>query len=502
MKKIIYPFLFLLVLTGCKKEKEENKEDSPLTQGAPHRYVRKNIYSEDAKKDVEALEKALAIMQKTDCSDPLSWYYQGAMHWIPEEINGKNKLCSSYQTYKDLKAAWDNCTHTEDGAEEIHFLVWHRMYTYHFEKIVRKVSGYSDFALPYWGYTNVEDSLKNRTMPERYRDKASALYQAARLDSLLNGIPISGNATRKLSLTKLNENHSYALYNKNIDRAPHGAMHNYIGFGNDTLGKRKYNNVWQQDTYGMMSEVATAAFDPIFWVHHANIDRIWQQWTNSPNGQKVLLEELKKVPWSYVFFDENGKKVEYTIEEVVDMLYNMDYDYDDTKVYAKEIPKNNLLVFSVQDFTKGDTLSATTKKIALNKDIKISLPNTKGRNVKLLSKSNKKGEILILSVTVSFVKAPKGDFEVYLNLPTNVKATPENKYFAGFMTFFGADHKHGVAHNANKPHRITKTFSFEITEEAMDTDALNKSAFDISIIKFDGSRADDIQIDKIAVLKQ
>lgn len=502
MKKIIYPFLFLLALTGCKKEKEESKGDSPLTQGVSQRYVRKNIYSPEAQKDVEALEKALAIMQKTDCSDPLSWYYQGAMHWIPEEINGKNKLCNSYQTYKDLKAAWDNCTHTESGAEEIHFLVWHRMYTYHFEKIVRKVSGYSDFALPYWGYTNVEDSLKNRTMPERYRDKASALYQAARLDSLLNGIPISGSATRKLSLTKLNENHSYALYNKNIDRAPHGAMHNYIGFGNDTLGKLKYNNVWQQDTYGMMSEVATAAFDPIFWVHHANIDRIWQQWTNSPNGQKVLLEELKKVPWSYVFFDENGKKIEYTIEEVVDMLYNMDYDYDDTKVYAKEIPKNNLLVFSVQDFTKGDTLSTSSRKIALNKDIKISLPNTKGKNVRLLTKSNKKGEILILSVTVSFAKAPKGDFEVYLNLPTNVKATPENKYFAGFMTFFGADHKHGVAHNANKSQRMTKTFTFEITEEATDTGALDKSAFDISVLKFNGSKADDIQIDKIAVLKQ
>lgn len=502
MKKIIYPFLFLLVLTSCKKEKEE-QENSSLTQEETHRYVRKNIYSPEAQKDVEALEKALAIMKQKDCSDPLSWYYQGAMHWVPNEINGKNKLCSSYQTVADKKVAWDNCTHSKSGAEEIHFLVWHRMFTYHFEKIVRKLSGHSDFALPYWGYTNTVDSLKNRTMPEKYRDQSSTLYQSARLDSLLKGIPISGNATRKLSLTKLNENHSYSLYNSNVDQAPHGAMHNYIGYGNvKSKDKFKHNVIWQKDTPGMMSQVETAAFDPIFWVHHANIDRIWQQWTNSPNGQKVLLEELKKVPWDYVFFDENGQKVVYTIEEVVDMLYTMDYDYDDTKVYAKEIEKSNLLVFNVQDFTKGDTLSISSKKIALNKDIKISLPNTKGKNVRLLSKSNKKGEVLILSVTVSFTKAPEGDFEVYLNLPTNVKATPENKYFAGFMTFFGADHKHGNDHGANTPHRITKTFNFEITEEATDTDALNKAAFDISVLKFDGSSADDIQIDKIAVLKQ
>ena len=29
---------------------------------------------------------------------------------------------------------------------------------------------------------------------------------------------------------------------------------------------------------GWMSAFATAAQDPIFWLHHANIDRLWEAW--------------------------------------------------------------------------------------------------------------------------------------------------------------------------------------------------------------------------------
>jgi len=489
-------FVLLIVFTGCKKENEETPLES--TQNVTHRYIRKNAHSPEAKKDLEALDKAIGIMKSKGCDDPLSWYYQGAIHWIPDSIAGKNKLCDSYQTSKNLKTAWDNCTHLGKG-EGIHFLVWHRMYIYHFEKIVRKLSGDNEFALPYWGYTNEQDSINQRTLPSPFRDKKSNLYQFARVDSLLNGLPISGDAVRGLDLSKLNEYTTYALYNKNINEAPHGLMHDYIGFGNDTLGKLKYNEIWQQKTDGMMAEVPTAAFDPIFWLHHSNIDRIWQQWTNSANGQQVLIDELKKAPWDYTFFDENGKKVTYTIEQVVAMLYKMDYDFDDTKVQPKNLPQNQRVVFSTQNYEKGDTLSVSSQKVGLNKDIKISLANTKGKNVKLLGAKNKTGEMLILDITVSFTKAPKGNFEVYLNLPSNVKATPESKHFAGRMNFFGANHTH-AGHKAAK--KMTKDFSFDITNEALDTDAMGKAVFNISILKFNGSKADDIKIEKIAVLKQ
>jgi len=125
-------------LFGCSTENNEVQS----------KFIRRNIHSKEAQADVEALNKALSIMRQKSCSDPTSWYYQGAIHWIPDTIKNQN-LCDSYHNISQLKEAWDNCTHTKES--EIHFLVWHRLYIYHFEKIVRKLSGKKDFALPYWG---------------------------------------------------------------------------------------------------------------------------------------------------------------------------------------------------------------------------------------------------------------------------------------------------------------------------------------------------------------
>ena len=138
------------------------------------RYVRKNANSPEAYDDIEAMNKALSIMREKGCTDPTSWYYQGAVHWIPDSI-GRNPLCESYRTVADLKEAWDNCTHSPSGKEKIHFLVWHRLYIWHFEKIVRKLSGKKDFVLPYWGYTN--NNASDKLMPRLFRNSNSSLYR-------------------------------------------------------------------------------------------------------------------------------------------------------------------------------------------------------------------------------------------------------------------------------------------------------------------------------------
>ena len=87
-----------------------------------------------------------------------------------------------------------------------------------------------------------------------------------------------------------------------MDIAPHGAIHDYVGLGNDTTGLLRFNNsiTGSVTPFGLMGWVPTAAFDPIFWTHHANVDRLWQQWTNSTNGQPVTLEDLNSADWKYV----------------------------------------------------------------------------------------------------------------------------------------------------------------------------------------------------------
>jgi len=40
---------------------------------------------------------------------------------------------------------------------------------------------------------------------------------------------------------------------------------------------------------GTMAWIATAPADPIFWMHHANIDRLWWQWQQAHPGQNPNL---------------------------------------------------------------------------------------------------------------------------------------------------------------------------------------------------------------------
>lgn len=448
------------------------------------RWVRKNIHSVEAKKDVEALNKALQIMRSKNCSDPTSWYYQGAMHWIPDTIIN-NHLCDSYHTTKDIKEGWDNCTHTPSGQEKIHFLIWHRLYTYHFEKIVRRLSGYQDFALPYWDYTNPTGN--NRQLPDMFRDKTSSLYEVARYEGLNNGEPVSGEIERALDITKLMTYTDFKMFSNNMNAAPHGAMHDYIGSGNDTTGTLQFNNsiTGTITNTGLMGWVPTAAFDPIFWTHHSNIDRIWQQWTNSENGKLVTLQQLKSAEWPYVFFDENGEKVTYTMEDAIKIIYTMDYDFDDTKVtgkYHDELVMSNL----------GQVIASNTNSVLINDQI------TDAVTLKSLLKSNgSKLSKVKMTITTSFTKVPKGSYEVYNNYRVGNK--PSDSNFVGFMTFFGSDHKmigesceKGCCRELTKSGRPQFTFEYEV--DMIDL-------YNVSIYKHNGKHTGDLVIESIIISK-
>ena len=476
MKSIIKLLVLVCVflITSCSNKKEEK------------RWVRKNIHTSDSKKDVEALNKALQIMRSKDCSDPLSWYYQGSMHWIPDTIKN-NQLCSWYHNVSDIKEGWDNCTHTPSGQEKIHFLVWHRLYTYHFEKIVRRLSGYQDFALPYWDYTTSGD---NKKLPEMFRDKMSSLYEPARYQNLNNGEPISGEIERALDLTKLMSYSNFKMFSNNMNAAPHGAMHDYIGAGNDTTGTLQFNNsiTGTITNTGLMGWVPTAAFDPIFWTHHSNIDRLWQQWTNSENGKLVTLEELKSAEWPYIFFDENGQKVTYTMDSIIKIIYTMDYDFDDTKVISKE---QTQLVKS----TKPEVLASSNTSVAINSQITDAVTQMIPR----LTSTNTTNNKLIMTLVVSLTKVPKGVYEVYVNQSKTEKIHPSNKTFAGYMTFFGADHKmvgesceKGCCRQLTKSGRPQFTFEYEINVS---------DSYNVSIYKHNGKHTGDLVIESITISK-
>jgi hypothetical protein len=419
MKKLL--LLLLVAVVGCQTTPEVTKR------------IRYNAHSQEAIPHLEAMDKAFGIMKSLDCDDPRSWYYQGAIHWIPDSIPN-NLLCDSYATSEsDLKLAWDNCTHSEAGAEEVHFLAWHRIYTYYLEDIIRELSGMDDFALPYWGYTNNNDT--DKIMPEIFRDSTSNLFEAARYKPLNEGVAINNNKMgTALDLTVLMQYTDYQLFNSNADAAPHGAMHNYIGNGARKLSPGYDNKITQTETRtGLMGNVPTAGFDPIFWMHHSNIDRIYQQWTNSKNGTLITEQMLDNPAWGYIFFNGKGEKVEYTMGDLREVLYSLDYDYDDTPVYEKPNTVSKIRNIVQQDELVGNTIVA-------NEEVNLGT---------LTTPEDYNGERQVIEIVVAFDEEPTGIWTVF-----------DNGNTLGYMTFFGATHHAG---HSNMPGmKITKTFKYEV----------------------------------------
>ncbi|MEN2398614.1 tyrosinase family protein [Flavobacterium sp. MC2016-06] len=489
MKKFTLSFIILISLLSHGQNR------------ANVQYVRKNANTPGAQADLEAMNVAFKKMREMGCEKGLSWYYQGAIHNIPLEINGKNVLCPEYQTEKDKLWAWSDCTHKRNSeSASLNFLLWHRMYTWYLEKIIRDLSGKKDFALPYWNYGN-EGTVDN-TLPEKVSSKDGSLYTAARYTVLNAGKPIPESNVKDIqaSLNELKTNPSFsgsAGFSKSLEIAPHGYMHDLIGGEYATPSPETYyNEIYQKDFSGLMANVPSAGFDPVFWLHHSMIDRIWESWDVSAYGQRPTLEQLKANPWPYEFIAPNGDHVTYTMEEVYNIVFNLDYTYDTLLYGSKEPP---VLASNESKTKKLIAFQDSKEKIIWEQKIGKTLEST-GFTHKVtttLAKSTNKvfktevNSKLVLNLDVVVYKEPKDFYTVYLRYP----GKPDQ--YVGAMTFFGVAHDHGmVGTHEISEEGVKLNFAYYISDDLTNSD----KDFEI-IIKKTGSGDAKVTLEKISVTK-
>lgn len=486
-------------------------------------YVRYEAHSPEAASDILALATAMEQMRNAPCDSPLSWYYQGAIHWLPTSASdlanlAENPLCSSYtQSHNLLKDAWDNCTHDVEHKSEPHFLAWHRLFTYHLEKVVRSLSGNHNFALPYWGYVDLDttdlSSLSGKlTLPTQFQFwNQSSLLESARYTNLNFGLPIESNfAQQNLveAVEALDNPISFEDFNSTIDPAPHGAMHRYIGSGPDGT-QLHFNSIYNRTDKGLMALVPSAAFDPIFWLHHAEIDRLWVQWTEKYHTY-LTAEELESASyWPYVFFDPDSSsptgwvKVSYsTSQDVADAIYNLDYRYDDTGLVsvpsstlasfaaaAPSAPAKTKVASSTPQVTVGEQRPAT-----LSVTLPAELPSLKSNLLSLRAVEPTAPKGYAIEVEVSYVGAPSGFYSVYANLPDEEAKNDLDTYFVGAFSFF--------VNEADR--RVSRSFRLDITDELLaqlDTSGADEISDEISffIEKMGGPDYEEVQIENVTL---
>jgi hypothetical protein len=208
-----------------------------------------------------------------------------------------------YQQLAGIHGYPDNkCKHYNDL-----FLAWHRAYLSAFEKALRAID--PTVSLPYWDWTS-EDSIKEglpRAFAERQcmiggKKVDNPLYSAynPRTKTQTRRAPDDPFALQSIA-DKVQATFSFATYpdfNIKLEVPPHDDLHAWVG--------------------GDMSRQIDAAFDPVFWAHHANVDRQWAQWQAGVNNDDPS-PQLMKQP-----LDPFG----VTVGGVIDYKTKLGYQYD------------------------------------------------------------------------------------------------------------------------------------------------------------------------------
>lgn len=168
------------------------------------------------------------------------------------------------------------CDHGAPG-----FLTWHRAYMKAFEKALQCVD--SDIMLPFWDWssgptTGVPAACGSPTYVNRDGDTVPNPLYSGPIATAAGG----GTTSRGANI----DTTSFAGASTSAQNAMSSAT--YDSFQNSLNGPHGSVHVW---TGGDMGSVASAGFDPIFFLHHCNVDRIWWNWQQTNPGVAMPANE-------------------------------------------------------------------------------------------------------------------------------------------------------------------------------------------------------------------
>lgn len=418
---------------------------------------RKNVYKLSAGDETLSwYAKAVIEMKKRPTKDPRSWNYQAAMHNI-DKTSPFWQGAGPFVNNTEAREFWDQCQHNT-----WFFLPWHRMYLSWFEEIVAKtivdLGGPSDWALPFWDYSDTSNPHA-LTIPSAFTDPGNdtnGLWITGRrrhtlrkldvsLKAALRATSFSGSGVTALPGFGGGETSfsNHGSQTGQLEAQPHGTVHNTIN--------------------GAMGNPYTAALDPVFWLHHANIDRLWQVWLNL--GHRINPVKSSWLDFKFEFHDVDGHKVQMKCSEVVDTRNVLSgYTYQDVP-QAAPIPKHEFEVLKTSDFSMPlEIVAATNKKVNLSSaktvvHLKLDPPPKKKASLAFMEKAPDKPQSTILHFENVTGKGVPPTQDVYLNVPDD--EGNKESFYAGSISLFGleASSTPGLHHSGSGQH-----YALDVTE--------------------------------------
>ncbi|XP_057812287.1 polyphenol oxidase I, chloroplastic-like [Salvia miltiorrhiza] len=381
----------------------------------PAKQIRVRPAAHLADKDfIAKYEKATELMKALPADDPRNFMQQANVH-----------------------CAYCNLTYDQasdpSNKLQIHFswlfFPWHRWYLYFYERILAKLIDDPTFALPFWNW----DNPKGMPMPAMFVRDNSPLYNARRNRDHLPLVDPPPYADLRFSKkfqtdpdkivgSNLTEMYSemvrsavnledfygakYALGSNpdpgagTVERGSHTAIHAWVGDPNSPAGED-------------MGNFYSTGRDPLFFCHHANVDRMWSVWRDLRGPKPKDFNDPDWLDTSFFFYDENAQLVRVKVRDTLDNL-KMGYTFQKVEIpWLNKRPKARVRkskVAATSDAPKATDTSVFPVK--LDKVVRVLVDRPKKKRS---SKEKQKEEELLVIEGIEVDTSEFVRFEVFVN---------------------------------------------------------------------------------------
>lgn len=444
-------------ITNFKKEAiecsptslSENEKLHYLTDLEPSHLprVRKNVF--DLKeKEINLIRGAIEKMQTTmvsiDGTIMSVWDVQIKTH------NGGG----------GTNPVWGTCEHESDF-----FLAWHRAFLYFFEKTMWKhMSGIESKkpGLPYWDYQKSGQNI----IPPTFNDNSYSVVINGTTDikpNPLKEIDRNGTMFPRGSLSD--------YINKQLTKV----QNNYTDFYSFQHGLEYVHGTVHRQIGGKMRLANSAANDPLFWIHHANIDRLWQKWLNKGEG-RCDPNHTDSEWWNKKYTFYYGKtKVSLYGKDIIELKKKINpglhYKYDDVPYpplnpttrnpsTSLSAAKKNVIKTFVDDIMIGSS-GARVGGSVNNQQRKVVPPPKSLPNQQNQYDSIKWKNIYLEFKGIKIIKDAPGFIEVYIDNTDRKGYKLGDNNFAGILDLFTAQ---AIEMHKNHNEVSDRAIKLDITE--------------------------------------
>jgi tyrosinase len=204
----------------------------------------------------------MAIIKRPNQNDLADDEWNGFINAI-NSMHGVGAKSPAYRDFVRLHAdamsmggmSWGVHTMPSMGMVGVNFLAWHRQFIYAFEKRL-------GIPLPYWNW------IEDPEIPTRLNDRRLLRRWSVARDWDAEEMPTEDQFESQIRPKR------FSVFQRSLELGAHAAVHIAIG--------------------GTMNS-SSSPTDPIFFLHHANIDRVWAEWqkknprSNPINKNQILM---------------------------------------------------------------------------------------------------------------------------------------------------------------------------------------------------------------------